>query len=441
MTVKSLLLGGAASFAYVAPPLTAFDVTAADEGGACWFQDVRAMYVPSMNDVVYGYVDNVGHVRVRTIDDATRSVSSAVTLATIEHDDHDNPAFLYRASDEHIIAMYTTHVGNVYQSIATSSNDISALPAGSNITSEFGGRAGSNGFTYSHIFQLSGEAGTPSPMYYSVRYHSTTGNPFVAMGKSLDNGVNWQTIPGVANDISLLAEITYHKAAQNGNARIDFAASNHPDDTGATYGDHGIYHFYYQGGNLYKTDGTLIGAVGSGSGPGSSYSRSQLTQVDNASAGICWIWDIAIDPATNNPVIVYVVYEPTYPTGRWHYAYARWVDSAWEHFEIADAGSKFATTTNLQFGRQYAGGVVLDHQHPNIVYFSSNAGTTHHEIYRGVVSGTSVSIDAITSSSTENQIRPVPVYGSQNVKLIWNNGTYTDYLGNYNLGTRGAYVA
>lgn len=440
MSLASLLLGGGATYPPLAPPLTVFGVTSAPEGGNCWFQDVRAVYLPSVGDVVFGYVDNAGHVRVRTIDDTTLSVSSAVTLATIEADDHDNPVFLRRASDGKLITFYTTHVGNVYRSTSSSADDITTLPSGSDITTEFGGRAGSNGFTYSHLFQLTGEAGSPSPIYFSVRYHGTGGEPYIAAARSYDDGANWESIGSLANNISLLAQITYHKAALNGDDRIDFAASNHPDDSGGEYGDHGIYHFYYQGDNLYQTDGTLIGAVESGGNPGGSYDITELTQVDDASGGICWIWDIAIDPDTGYPIIVYVVYEATYPTGRWHYEYARWTGSAWEHFELADAGGKFATTTDLAFGRQYAGGVVLDHQRPDIAYFSSNHGTSFHEIYRAIVRGSIVTVDAITEGSTENQIRPHPVYGSNSIKVLWNAGSYDDYFGNYSLGTRGAYA-
>lgn len=424
-------------FSQPAPPeLTVFEVAAAPHGGACWFQDPRAVYVPGMGDVVFGYVDNSGHIRVRAIDDESLSVSSSVVLATPEVDDHDNPAFLRRSSDNKIIAMYTTHVGNVYQSVASSPNDIASLPSGSDITSEFGGRSGANGFTYAHLFELLGEAS--DPMMFTVRYHSTDGVTYVGMARSYDNGINWEELGGSANNVSLLAQVTYHKVAQNGSARLDFAVSNHPDDTSSPYNVHGIYHFYYQAGNLYKTDGTLIGPVGSGGNPGGSYDYSELTEVDDAASGICWIWDIAINPITGRPVIVYVVYEPTYPTGRWHYEYAHWTGTAWEHFEIADAGTKFASTTDLAIGRQYAGGVVLDQQDPRIVYFSSNDGTTFHEIYRAfVLSSSSITIEAITESSTEMQIRPVPVHGSQNVKVLWNNGAYQDYF-TWNLGTRGA---
>lgn len=422
------------------PTLATFDATDAPEGGWCWFQDARAVYLPSIGKVVYGYLDNAGHIRVREIDDSTLEVSSSVTLGSVEADDHDNPALLRRQSDGKLIAMWTTHVGNVYQSISTSADDITSLPSSSDKTAEFGGRSGSAGFTYAHLFQLTGEAGTPKPIYFSVRYHNFFGLPFIGLARSLDDGVNWKDIAGTDNAQSLLAEITYHKAVQNGDDRIDFAASNHPDDNDATYGHHGIYHFYYQGGNLYETDGTLIGAVGSGSQAGGSYARTALTEVDDGSGGICWIWDIAVDPDTNHPIIVYVVYEDTYPDGRWHYEYARWTGTAWETVEIADAGGRFPSTSDLAHGGQYAGGIVLDQVDPTICYFSSDDGTTYHEIYRAIVTGSSVSITPITSGSSEKQARPIPVYNANLIKVLWNNGSYTDYFGNYSLGTRGAYA-
>ncbi len=448
-----VLVGGASHFTpltpveppFVPPPveetLVAFDVAAKPEGGWCWFQDVRAVYVASMGEVVFAYNNRDGDITVRTVNDTTRVASAVRRLALAETDDHDNPALLRRQSDSKFIAMWTTHVGSVFQSIAASADDIASLPVSSNITTEFGGLGGNAGFTYAHLFQLTGEAGTPKPIYFTVRYHNFGGLPFVGMARSVDDGVNWTDIDGTANAQSLLAEITYHKAVLNGTDRIDFIASNHPEDTDPVYGVQGIYHFYYQGGSLYQTDGTLIGVVGDGPQGGGSYARSALTEVDDGSGGTPWLWDIAVD-SSHNPVLVYVVYEDPYPTGRWHYEYARWTGSAWEHFEIADAGTKFAATSNPAHGSQYAGGVVLDQEDPTICYFSSNHGTTFHEIYRAVVAGDdSVAVTAITSDSLEMQIRPIPVYDAANIKVLWNNGTYTDYLGNFNLGTRGAYVA
>ncbi len=428
----------------VEPPgseLTAFTVALSPEGGWCWFQDVRAVYVPSMGKVVFAYDNKDGDITVRTVDDTTRVASAVRRLALAEQDDHDNPALLRRESDGKFIAMWTTHVGSIFQSIATVADDIASLPTSSNVTAEFGGLGGNAGFTYAHLFQLPGEAGTPSPIYFSVRYHNFNGLPFVGMARSVDDGVNWTDLDGGANAQTLLAEITYHKAVRNGDDRIDFIASNHPEDTDPVYGVQGIYHFYYQGNNLYQTDGTLIGAVGDGPRAGGSYARTALTEVQNADDGIPWLWDIAID-SNGDPVLVYVVYEDPYPTGRWNYQYARWTGSAWEHFEIADAGTKFAATSNPAHGSQYAGGIVLDQSAPEVCYFSTNEGSAFHEIYQAVVAlDDSVQITPITSGSSEMQIRPVPVYDAVKIKVLWNAGTYTDYLGNYNLGTRGAYVA
>jgi putative BNR repeat neuraminidase len=433
LVARRLLIAGSGG-SFGAPPApgdySVEELTTGSQAGYCWFQDPRAMRV---NDLIYfGNIDPSGNLECRTLNENTGAVSlPVVTYPLFEEDDHDNPSFLRRDSDGHILAFFTTHVGDVYCTIGTAADDITSLTLANttNITTEVGGRGGASGYTYASAFQLLGEAS--DPIYVCFRYHSYFALPFVAASKSIDGGANWTDVAGTANSHSLLAEVTYHHAVQNGDDRIDFAVSNHPDDTGSPYGDHGIYHFYMQSGNLYQTDGTLIGAVGSGSGPGGSYVLADLTQIFDDAGGIAWIWDIALDGG--NPVVAYVVYEPTYPSGPWTYHRAHWNGSAWVDHEVADAGGKFPTTTDLAFGGQYAGGISIDQYDVNTVYYSSNAGGGNHKVYQAVTADSGATwTPTQLSDGTDKAVRPIAIRGEPGrTKLIWEHGSYDNYFGNY----------
>lgn len=430
MLSRRLMLTGGGGSVASSPPSSDYavaELTIGSQAGYCWFNDPRALRANGL--IYFGNIDPSGNVECRTLNENSGAVSApAATYPSFEADDHDNPSFLRRASDGHIMAFFTNHVADVYCTIGTAADDVSSLTQANttNITNELGGRTAPAGYTYASGFQLLGEAS--DPIYLTARYHDAAGTAFVAAAKSTDGGTNWMDVLGTANSRSLLAQVTYHHVVQNGTGRLDFVVSNHPDDSG----DHGIYHFYYQAGNLYKTDGTLMGAVEGGSGDSGSYALADMTQVYSAGSTRAWIWDIAVD-ATGKPYVAYVVYDASYPAGTWTYERARWTGSAWDRKTVANAGGKFPTTSNLAHGGQYAGGISIDQFDVNTVYYSSNSGGGNHRMYIATTAdnGATWTPTAITDG-TDKAVRPVAIRGETGrTKLIWEHGAYTDYFGNY----------
>lgn len=141
------------------------------------------------------------------------------------------------------------------------------------------------------------------------------------------------------------------------------------------------------------------------------------------------------------PVIVFSVQKnsaglPSGQGGTDHrYHYARWLGGRWLVNEIAYGGSRLYPRED-----DYTGNIAIDPHDPQVVYISTNVdpaggkplSSRHYEIFRGSTRdyGKHWTWTAITSGSTEDNIRPVvPVSTGQSV-LLWLRGkmtTYTDY--------------
>lgn len=381
------------------PPVIPFELSSVG-GSWCWFADPRAIYY---NDhTYYGFVTLDGDIYIQKYTHSTKIVSGPFDLhPTLETDDHDNPSLLVRDSDKRILAAYSKHGGNtIYLRISTNPEDISAWGGEASLDAQIGGEI----YTYPSLIQLLGEVDDPIYMTFRDHHDSIDEHPaHLGLSKSTDGGATWAAE-------TLVAVTTYHKTALNGDDRIDFAGANHPQDPD----DHGIYHFYYQGGNYYKTDGTQIMAA-------LPMATSDMTQVYDGSSVKGWIWDIAID-GTGKPVIVFATFPTEWTDHR--YNYARWTGAAWDVHEITAAGGGL-------YGAQpaYSGGVVLDHANPNIVYLSKVV-SGQWEIYKYVTAdgGATWTATAITSASSDKNIRPVSVRNAaSDLKFMWFKGAYTTY--------------
>jgi hypothetical protein len=125
---------------------------------------------------------------------------------------------------------------------------------------------------------------------------------------------------------------------------------------------------------------------------------------------------------------------------RIYYYYARWNGTAWERKFIAHGGRPLYSAED-----DYGGGMCIDPENPNVVYFSSNAANPfnlgnidsvplrtndRYEIYRGVTSdgGQTFDWEQITVGSQADNLRPiVPENHGYDRSLVWFNGTYTSY--------------
>jgi len=210
----------------------------------------------------------------------------------------------------------------------------------------------------------------------------------------------------------------YWKAKANGTGRIDFICNDqNPGD--ATYAYCNTYHFYYQNGAFFKSDGTSAGSLPLlQTGPTKIYD-SQASGFDS------WVWDLVID-SSNRPVASFAVF-PTTSDHRYHQA--RWNGSAWVDNEVCAAGGY------IYAGQpQYSGGIVTDPTNINTVYCSrqvnssgvavSSGGTFQLFKYVTADGGTTWTGTQLTFGSL-HCIRPYIADGIRNLYYVC--GTYTSY--------------
>lgn len=405
---RGLLAAAGGSGGFVLPtPYAVTTVTSAPEGGWVWFGSNRA--IRSGDESIVGAVVD-GDIKAYRIDNDDRSVLETTTLYdNFLDDDHEPPSFVVRG-DGKIMAAFAYHVGPLYVGIGSSAGVLPAQAQVTNITSQVGTISeGVYGFTYASILYLSGE----DRYYIFARYHDADVHPHVVFTYSDDDGATWAPL-------TVVADVTYHLLSTNGVDRIDLALSDHPlfgqdDDPDVNTS---IYHLYYDG-SWHQSDGTSASLPVANSG---------ATLVYDGSTSRGWVWDCAMG-ADGKPRIVYVTYAEPFDTGAWTYRYARWTGSAWVSHDVADAGDGIAPSATPEHGHNYAGGIVLDHANPNVVWYSTNAGGSF-QLYRAVTAdnGATWTATALTADSDKN-VRPVSVVGHDGrLPALFLYGTYTDYF-------------
>jgi len=376
-----------------------------NDGAWCWFQDPRALYY---NGVTYfGYVDTSGNIKISAFNHATRLITTFTLHAALEVDDHDAPSILIRDSDKRLMVWYSKHNGTAeYLRISTNPEDITSWGA----ETDLDGSVGAATYDYANPAQLLGEANDPIYVFFRESDYAAADKRLLDVYKSTDGGSTWGAAIQVYTPGGV--KIIYFKTVQNGDDRIDIIVTDgHPDNDGFT----SLYHFYYQGGNYYKSNGTLIVA-------GMPFEPGDLTLVYDGTTKASWIWDVAID-VNGYPVVVFEVIETEWSDFR--YYYGRWNGSSWETYEITTSGGRVGSGAGAE---AYAGGIVLDHNDPSIVYYSKQVGS-YWEIYKGITpdGGTSWAIQAVTNGSIVTNMRPVVVRNHPTgFTAIYMSGTY-DY--------------
>ena len=123
-----------------------------------------------------------------------------------------------------------------------------------------------------------------------------------------------------------------------------------------------------------------------------------------------------------------------------YYYYARWTGTNWQKRFIAQAGRPL-----YEAERDYAGGIGLDPENPNVLYLSSNAAepfdlrsttkvplraSERYEIFRGVTTdgGLSFQWAPVTVNSAQDNLRPyLPRRHGGAPAVLWMRGTYRKY--------------
>lgn len=370
-------------------------------GAWTWFNDPRAIVV---NETVWvGAVAQNGDIHV-----------SAGQIPTVLHhdfeqDDHDNPAFLRRASDGRIIVCYSRHAAdnNYYQRVSLDPDDVSAFGAEKNISPSIGGAL----HTYANLVEI--EDG----IFNFLRCISGGGMYTPHFTVSRDNGDSWQTVTKLLLNSG---HRPYFKLTKNGANRIDLICTDgHPAEMPD---GNSIYHFYYLDGDWYKSDGKALGPP--------PFMPASLTRIyDGLASPRGWVWDVKAD-SSGRPVAVFATFPKSATDHR--YRYARWDGAAWISHEICAAGGTVYPPGDER-EPYYSGGICIDPEDVNTIYCSRESEDRDasrdrgiFQLWKGVTrdGGASWKMTQLTSG-LEDCIRPVKLSGSN--ELLCVRGKYHSY--------------
>jgi putative BNR repeat neuraminidase len=405
-------------------PAPGVPIVVAEDGAWCWFQDERAILIDST--LIVSSMGHGGDVQVASYDTETGERQQAVLHTRLERDDHD-VASLLPLDDGRVAAYYTRHDGfpHLYARASVRAGDL---------TSWSHERVTSFPFdvTYTNAFRFAEEGA--APRIYLFFRGIDSGPTFIA---SDDDGATWSR-PGRVIDAAVptptgwFPHRPYVKYATDGTGTIHLVYTDgHPNE----YLHNSIYHLFLRDGALHRSDGTMVAAMRAGDSP--ALPPDAGTRVYDGwqlPGGQAWTWDAAID-GEGNPVAVFSTYpDPSRPFFDHRYRYARWDGGAWQVHDIARAG------TGIYYGEgYYSGGIALDPDHPDTVYFAADAdplsgeptATATFEIFRGVTrdGGATWSITPVTSGSTAHNLRPIVPRGHRDdTLLLWMQGSYDTYL-------------
>ncbi len=398
------------------PPVTA---PVSDLGAWCWFGDPRAVHVPDRARTFAGWITAAGEIVVAQHEHDTGATRRVVLMADFPVDDHNNPAICIRP-DGHLLVFWTGHADRtvhkcMYYRRSAAPYDVAQWGPTMAIDAN---TEGSKSFTYDNPVQLSSE---PGRLYLFWR-----GGDFNPTYAVTDDLRRWTAPAGL---VHVAGERPYLKVHGNGVDRIDFAFTDgHPHRVHT-----GVFHMYYTGGNLYRTDGSLIGPMGAPTDELPAIPPEAASTVYSAvGAPKAWVHDIALD-TDGHPVIVFATFpgEPEHTDHRYHYA--RWDGEKWQLHDLVAAGDTIYTYTPdaPPSERDYSGGISLDHADPSIVLLSRSGQDHAHRIERWQTPDAGASwTSTVLSAGTDKAVRPfrpVGMTGDGPLSVLWMQGPYSVY--------------
>ncbi|HUS32228.1 MAG TPA: BNR-4 repeat-containing protein [Kofleriaceae bacterium] len=401
-------------------PVAGDPVVIVEDGGWCWFQDERVVDVDGK--VVVSSISHGGDIQVTSWDPASGQREHSILFTRLERDDHD-VASLLPLPDGRLAAYFTRHDG---------------FPS-----------------LWTRIAQTPGALGSWTPLKVTqFDYDVTYTNPFLVGDRTLlfmrgidtnptlvgstDFGLSWsegaQLLDSSERELDgrVFDHRPYVKYVSDSAGTVHlFYTDGHPVE----FNRNSVYHLVYRDGALYRSDGARVAGAGLDDQPVlSPSSGTRVYDGNQLPGGQAWTWDAAIG-ADGKPVTVFSTFpDPERPYYDHRYRYARWDGSAWQVHTIAYGGTGIYVVEGF-----YSGGITLDPDDPNIVYFSSNVvpqtgePTTSgkFEIYRGVTSdnGATWRITPVTSGSHVHNLRPiVPAHHTSPTEIVWLRGSYDTYL-------------
>jgi hypothetical protein len=387
-----------------------------EDGAWCFFADPRAVYYEGRFRRTYaGWITSRGDVMLGSFDHDSGDIQTVTVRESLQQDDHANPS-LYIDQDGFIAIFYSAHCGpNMYYRVNSRPEDIFSLGEETVIPVN---SEGNKGFTY------------PAPIYLQTEkklylfWRGGNFKPTFSICESLAEN-RWLPAQTFIED---RGDRPYIRYVSDGEKVIHFAFTDGHPNVEPT---NSIYYAKYVQGCFFRVDGTPIHEI---SDRPLRTSEADLVYDGKAHARNSWIWDIALDQQ-GRPVLVYAVFAAE---NDHRYYYSRWDGREWRTTELTAGGSWFPQTPEgmKETEPYYSGGIILDHNDPNIVYLSRPSGGIFRiERWQTKDGGISWDHSFATEASAGMQIRPFVsrrTAGKPGV-LFWMEGIYVHYT-KYNTG-------
>jgi hypothetical protein len=439
-TTAAGLAAGCVSAGSTAAPTAVHEI--APEGAWTWFNDERAIWLPG-GTMLVGYVRGDGRIAVTNFDPATgeRHESILSGEGAVERDDHNNPS-LTLLPDRRVLAVYSRHNTDThfFWRISRDGDPRNTADWSEQRVEEVGARN-----TYANTFRLQDEGNRIFNFHRALNF-----NPTLTISNDL--GETW------SDPIHFITAGTgrqrpYPRYVSNHRDRIDLIYTDaHPRDL-----DNSIYHLFYRNGAFHRSDGTTLRRladlpIAHDTGERGTviyqFSEEALRPGegfdDRIPGGRAWTWDIVYDRG-EMPVAAFQVRRGEVTGSGWtdariYYYYARWTGSEWRKHFIAQAGRPL-----YEREQDYAGGMTIDPQNPNVVYISSNAARPfdlstvddvplnpgdRYELYRGETrdGGRTFRWTELTPDATRDNLRPHALENPGGpTAVVWFEGRYNAY--------------
>jgi hypothetical protein len=367
-------------------------------GGWCWFTDPRALYFAGRRRRTYvGWISRAGDLVVASFDHATRRVQRAVLHRDLGADDHNNPSLLMGA-DGRLTVFYSAHPKgrHLYHRRMLAPEDVTRWGPEQRLGTN---TPGPKGHTYTNALHLSAERRT------YVFWRGGDWSPAFSRRRGSGPWSKARTL------LHLPGERPYVKLHGDGLRTIHIAYTE--GNPGSFRNS--IYYLRLRDDVLWRAGGTRVAGLGA-----LPLAPSRGERVYDASVtGVrAWVWDVAAH-RDGRPVIVYVLL----PAGDdCVYVYASWTGARWEQHAIVNAGGRL--------DGNYAPGIALDHEDPNVVVLSRRVGGRYVvQRWRTADRGATWTQGTLVHpEGGGDAIRPVVVRGAgRELDVLWMQGRYVNF--------------
>lgn len=377
-----------------------------------WYQWTSPIAAQSDGITFYGWVSRAGNILVSSFDKSTGEVLTNTIAEKFNADDHAAPSLIVRQSDKRIVFFYTKHNDKVLRW------RVSADPLDISSWGEEKTFVGAKNTAYPQIAQLSAEGGR---IYVFFR-HATPGGDdrdwaFITSDDGGETFGDLKTLRtnfyshgnGVLNP--------YTVVFSDGVSRIDFASMNY-EQLGLGGTPNHIYHWYYEGGSFFKTDGARS----------LSMAELPITREDQVTV-VCSeqhvnLWDVIVD-ASGRPSVLWVKFEDYH--NRHIACIGRWNGAQWHTRAISPLGGP---VSNNQGREWYSGGAAFSKADPSEVFLSIQGEYGQFSVskWREIASGDWECAVRYQGDEKRKNFRPVsPVNADpEAMELLFVAGAYQD---------------